>query len=146
MTITVQEELTAYELKDRLWGSAEDTLQRIIDEGKENTFFATLADLYSDRIPTILEINDLLRFDEDTVFEWCGIKNIEDDREEELVFNQEDLDTMREDNMAEDIMECLDKAMESNGHLVYIDGYRIEAEIDRELTDEELKILIDLGV
>ena len=42
--ITVSEEIDAYALKDRLWSGAEDTMQRIIDEDKEDDFFAILSD------------------------------------------------------------------------------------------------------
>lgn len=143
MTITVSEELSAYELQERLWSGAEDTMQRIIDEGKEDTFFAVIQDLYCDKDSIDLTtINDLLRFEEDTVFEWCGINN-KDLKEEYITINETDCNCLMVD---EDIVDYLRKEVEeSNSGVVTTDIYSIEMEIGRDLTDDEVEELIRVG-
>lgn len=140
--ITVSEEIDAYELKDRLWSGAEETMQRIIDENKEDTFFAVLSDLYCDKDSIDLtSINDLLRFEEDKVFEWCGINN-KDLKEEFITISESDCNCLLVD---EDIVDYLRKEVEENNGVITTDLYSIEAEIGRELTDDEVEELIRVG-
>ena len=143
MTITVSEELNAYELKERLWSGAEDTMQRIIDEGKEDTFFAIIQDMYCDKDSIDLTtINDILRFEEDTVYEWCGI-NDKDEKETELTLSETDCDILLVD---EEIIEYIRKEIES-APTPYLctDLYSIEVGIGRDLTDDEVEELIRVG-
>lgn len=143
MTITVSEELNANQLVDRLWSGAEDTMQKIIDAGKEDTFFAILSDLHCDKDSIDLtELNDLLRFEEEQVFEWLGIKD-EDLKEEFITINETDCNCLMVD---EDITDYLRKEVEeSNNGVVTTDLYSIEMEIGRELTDDEVEELIRVG-
>lgn len=55
------------------WSGGRDTLDRIINEGKCNELENILEDLYPDGM-TDTELNDLLWFDSDTVFEWLNIR------------------------------------------------------------------------
>ena len=140
--ITVSEQVDAYELKDRLWSGAEETMQRIIDEDKEDTFFAVLSDLYCDKDSIDLtSINDLLRFEEDQVFEWCGINN-KDLKEEFITISETDCNCLLVD---EDIVDYLRKEVEESNGVITTDLYSIEAEIGRELTDDEVEELIRVG-
>lgn len=61
------------------WSGGKNTQERIIEEGCENQFDSIIEELYPDGL-TDTELNDLLWFDSDTVFEWLGIK--EEDSEE----------------------------------------------------------------
>ena len=141
--ITVSEELDAYELKERLWSGAEDVMQRIIDENKEDTFFAILSDLHCDKESIgLTEINDLLRFETEQVYEWCGI-NDKDLKEEFVTLTETDVNCLLLD---EDITDYLRKEIEeSTPHVITTDLYSIEMEIGRDLTDDEVGELIRVG-
>ena len=140
-TLEVKAEFDEYELKEQLWSGAEDTMQRIIDEGKASTFFAILSDLYIDELPTLTQINDLLRFEEDQVFEWCGINN-KDIKEEFITINETDCDCLLID---EDIVDYLRKEVENNNGVFTADLYSVEEGIGRDLTDDEAEELIRVG-
>lgn len=71
------------------WSGAEDTAQRIWEEKGEEGWEqleAILEDLYPDGIDET-ELNDLLWFDAETVYEWLGIgeenENEDEDEDEE---------------------------------------------------------------
>ena len=69
----------------KFWSGAETTAQRIWEEkGREgfDQLEAILEDLYPDGIDKT-ELNDLLWFDAETVYEWLGIGGGEDEEEEE---------------------------------------------------------------
>ena len=139
--ITVSEEVDAYELQSRLWSGAEDTMQKIIDAGKEDTFFAIVSDLYCDQDSiNLTTINDLLRFDESKVMEWLGMNDL---KEEFITINETDCNCLMVD---EDIVEYLRKEVEnSNSGVITTDLYSIEEEIGRELSDDDVEELIRVG-
>lgn len=140
--ITVSEELNAYELQERLWSGAEDTMQRIIDEDKEDTFFAIIQDMYCDQDSiNLTTINDLLRFEEDQVFEWLGI-NDKDLKEEFITITETDCNCLMLD---EDIVDYLRKEVEESNGVITTDLYSIEQAIGRELTDDDVEELIRVG-
>lgn len=67
----------------KFWSGAEDTTQRIWEElGREgfDQLEAILEDSYPDGIDET-ELNDLLWFDAETVYEWLGIGDEEDEDE-----------------------------------------------------------------
>ena len=69
----------------KFWSGAETTAQRIWEEQGSEGFDqleAILEDLYPDGIDET-DLNDLLWFDADTVYEWLGIEDEEDDDDEE---------------------------------------------------------------
>lgn len=81
MKIITEQSLANFEF----WGGAETTAQRIWEEqGLEgfNQLEAILEDVYPDGIDGT-ELNDLLWFEPETVFEWLGIGDKEDEEEEE---------------------------------------------------------------
>ena len=78
----------------KFWSGAETTAQRIWEEQGSEGFDqleAILEDLYPDGIDET-DLNDLLWFDADTVYEWLGIEDEED----------EDADEDEEDNEEEE--------------------------------------------
>ena len=82
MKIYKEESLSNFEW----WSGAEDTAQRIWEEQGSEGFDqleAILEDLYPDGIDET-DLNDLLWFDAETVYEWLGIgdKEEEDDENE----------------------------------------------------------------
>ena len=69
----------------KFWSGAETTAQRIWEEQGSEGFDqleAILEDLYPDGIDET-DLNDLLWFDADTVYEWLGIDDEEEDEDED---------------------------------------------------------------
>ncbi len=69
----------------KFWSGAETTAQRIWEEQGSEGFDqleAILEDLYPDGIDET-ELNDLLWFDAETVYEWLGIEDEEDEDEDD---------------------------------------------------------------
>lgn len=70
MTITYELDLNRFEA----WSGAKGTLERIQREGKCGLLEQILDDIYPDGM-TETELNDLLWFDSETVYEWLGIRS-----------------------------------------------------------------------
>ena len=58
-----------WELKEKSWSGAIDTLQDIENADLENAFMDLLEEIFSERIPTDTEINDFIWFDRDYIYE-----------------------------------------------------------------------------
>lgn len=69
MTVSYELDLNTF----KAWSGAVSTLERIQREGKCEALEATLEELYPDGM-TETELNDLLWFDSDSVFEWVGLR------------------------------------------------------------------------
>lgn len=72
MTITYELDLNSFQA----WSGAKDTLDRIQREGKCAELENILEELYPDGM-TETELNDLLWFDSESVYEWLGIRSEE---------------------------------------------------------------------
>lgn len=81
--MVVKEELGFWDLQNRCWSGAIDTLKRIEKEGLEDEFMSWLEDYYCgcDFIPTMTELNDLLWFEDEFIFEALGIAEEDEDEE-----------------------------------------------------------------
>lgn len=102
MTITYELDLESFEA----WSGGEDTLRRIINEGKISLFESILEDCYPNGM-TETQLNDILRFEDEWVFEMCDIRSEEKIREE-LEEARERLEEIYEeynDALAEEIEE-----------------------------------------
>lgn len=77
MIITYELDLNSF----KAWSDAVDTLDRIQREGKCEELENILEDLYPDGM-TEAELNDLLWFDSEAVYEWLGIRSETKVREE----------------------------------------------------------------
>ena len=66
----------------KAWSGAVSTQDRIIEEGKEDEFDALIEELYPDGIDET-ELNDLLWFEEDWIYETLGIEEEEEEEEED---------------------------------------------------------------
>lgn len=64
------------------WSGGKDTQDRIIEEGKADQFESIIEDMYPDGM-TDSELNDLLWFDSESVFEWLGITDEEETEDDE---------------------------------------------------------------
>ena len=103
MTITYELDLKNFEA----WSGAKDTLERIINEGKCGLLEQFLDDTFPDGM-TETELNDLLWFDSESVYEWLGIRSegqIEKEIEEaeaELEYNLNELEFDLDDDLTEE--------------------------------------------
>ena len=103
MTITYELDLNSFEA----WSGAKETLERIQCEGKCAELENILDDIYPDGM-TETELNDLLWFDSESVYEWLGIRSesqIEKEIEEaeaELEEKLSDLEFDLDDDLTEE--------------------------------------------
>ena len=77
------------------WSGAIETLDRIRREGKCEELEVILEELYPDGMDET-ELNDLLWFDGDTVFEWLGLRT-ESQIQEEIYEVEEELEELCEE-------------------------------------------------
>ena len=61
------------DLENNCWGQAMKILEEISDANKEDALMNYLEDIYYDDMPTLTEVNDLLTYDWERVFEDIGI-------------------------------------------------------------------------
>lgn len=110
MTITYELDLNSFQA----WSGAKDTLERIQREGKCTELENVLEELYPDGM-TETELNDLLWFDSESVYEWLGIRS-EGQIEKEIKEAEAELEEKLND---------------------------LEFDLDDDLTEEERKDIIE---
>ena len=110
MTITYELDLNSFQA----WSGAVDTLERIQREGKCAELENVLEELYPDGM-TETELNDLLWFDSESVYEWLGIRS-----EEQIEKEIEEAETELEEKLSD-----------------------LEFDLDDDLTEEERKDIIE---
>ena len=99
MTITYELDLNSFQA----WSGAKYTLDRIQREGKCGLLEQILEDTYPDGM-TETQLNDLLWFDSESVYEWLGIRSEEQiereikEAEEELAEVQSNLEDDLDDD------------------------------------------------
>ena len=107
MTITYELDLERFEA----WSGAKDTLDRIQREGKCGLLEQILEDTYPDGM-TETELNDLLWFDSESVYEWLGIRS-EEQIEKEIKEAEEELAEVQsnlEDDLDDDELTTEERA------------------------------------
>ena len=107
MTITYELDLNSFEA----WSGAKDTLDRIQREGKCEELENILEELYPDGM-TETELNDLLWFDSESVYEWLGIRS-EEQIEKEIKEAEEELAEVQsnlEDDLDDDELTTEERA------------------------------------
>lgn len=88
------------------WSGAIETYNRIAAEGKGDELESILDEIYPDGM-TETELNDLLWFEPETVFEWLGISDEEEETEEEETEEPENLtDPAAFDTFADFCQDC----------------------------------------
>ena len=107
MTITYELDLNSFQA----WSGAKDTLDRIQREGKCAELENALEELYPDGM-TETELNDLLWFDSESVYEWLGIRS-EEQIEKEIKETEEELAEVQsnlEDDLDDDELTTEERA------------------------------------
>lgn len=117
------------------WSGAVSTLDRIIAENKCDELEAILEEQYPDGMSDT-ELNDLLWFEEETIFEWLGIRT-ESEIRQELEEAEEDMEELMQ-NYADD---CDDEELTDEEKAeIWENDYKDDAEEIRdriaELTEE----------
>ena len=131
MTITYELDLNSFQA----WSGAVDTLERIQREGKCAELENVLEELYPDGM-TETELNDLLWFDSESVYEWLGIRS-EEQIEKEIKEAEEELEELQS-NLEDDLD---DDELTTEERAEIIESYQPDIdEIKERITDlkEEL--------
>ena len=80
----IAREFTFYTLQDECW-DCEDVLEAVENADMEDALMDLLEEVFNSDVPTITEVNDLLRFDGDWVLETLGINPDDEDEEDEEI-------------------------------------------------------------
>ena len=78
----IAKEIGFWELCDECW-DCDDVLDVVKDADMEDELMYLLEECFNSDVPTLTEVNDLLRFDGDWVLESLGIEPEEEEEEEE---------------------------------------------------------------
>ena len=74
----IKKDYDVYDLYCCTWSGAEETLNRIMHENKEDEFMDLFYEIFGNNIPDLTEVNDWLRFEWEDIFNYLGI-DYEDD-------------------------------------------------------------------
>lgn len=77
----IQEDLTFYDLQDRVWGNAIQVLDEIATQDKEDDFMDYIEEIfaYDSNPPSMTELNDFISYEWEQIYEDLDIKEDEDD-------------------------------------------------------------------
>ena len=81
----IKQDMDFNDLMNNCWSGACNTLKTIEEHGKENEFMAHLEDIFEscfDNVPTMIEVNDYLWFEDEAIFDALGISESEEEEEE----------------------------------------------------------------
>ena len=79
----IAREFNFHDLEDNCW-CCEEVLDAVYNANKEDALMDLLEEVFNADVPTLTEVNDLLRFDSDWVLETLGIEEEEDDDDDEM--------------------------------------------------------------
>ena len=78
----VKNDLDFNDLENECW-ECDSVLDAISENNKEEEFMDLLEEQFDGDIPTMTEVNDFIRFDDDFIFDALGIRIYDDEEEEE---------------------------------------------------------------
>ncbi|HQL11880.1 MAG TPA: hypothetical protein PK507_02580 [bacterium] len=82
----IKKEYDYNDLKENSWSGAVNTLRRIEEANKEEELMNFLEDIFYKNIPSDTDVNDLLWFDSELIYESLGIT---DEDEDEVIEDEE---------------------------------------------------------
>ena len=140
--IEVKQEYDARELGEQLWSGAVDTWKQIEKAGKEEQAIDCLNEIFCGETPTMTEINDLLWFEPETVYEIIGLNSEGEEIEEWDIFRS-NLEELKERGvLSEEQIEFIE------GSLGECDCVTLTtqdfADEDVELSDDQIEELNDV--
>jgi len=74
----IKKDYDVYDLYCNAWSGAEEILNRVMRENKEDEFEDLFYEIFGNNIPDLTEVNDWLRFEWEDIFNYLGI-DYEDD-------------------------------------------------------------------
>ena len=133
MKITYELDLNTFEA----WSGGEDTLNRIIENGLVNEFEGILGECYPDGMSET-QLNDILRFDSDWIYESLGLETESSLKEkiEEIEYQIEDLKSDFEYDIEEEELET-----EEEKQKYWEENYKDDYDNLIEELEEELESL-----
>ena len=75
----IKQEYDYNDLKENSWIGAVNTLRRIEEANKEEELMNFLEDIFYENIPSDTEVNDLLWFEPEMIYESLGISDEDED-------------------------------------------------------------------
>ena len=84
----IKKEYDYNDLKENSWSGAVNTLRRIEEANKEEELMNFLENIFYENIPSDTEVNDLLWFEPEMIYESLGISDEDEDED----VSPEDLD------------------------------------------------------
>jgi hypothetical protein len=75
----IKKEYDYNDLKENSWSGAVNTLRRIEEANKEEELMNFLEDIFYENIPSDTEVNDLLWFEPEMIYESLGISDEDED-------------------------------------------------------------------
>lgn len=77
----IQEDLTFYDLQDRVWGNAIQVLDEVLGQDKEDEFMDYIEMVFADdeNPPTMTQLNDFISYDWEYIYQNIGMECDEDD-------------------------------------------------------------------
>lgn len=88
----IKQEYDYNDLKENSWSGAVNTLRRIEEANKEEELMNFLEDIFYENIPSDTEVNDLLWFEPEMIYESLGITEEDENEIDEEEVTPEDLD------------------------------------------------------
>lgn len=79
MTIEVKKEMNFTELLEISWEGAKTFLYEVQDAGKEDELMQHLSEVFYDGPADMYELNDYLRFNDDSIREYIGMNKEDED-------------------------------------------------------------------
>jgi len=154
----IKQDMDFRDLENNCWGQATKILEEISDADKEDELMNYLEDIFSGDIPTLTEVNDVLAYDWENVYEgiglvqWNELKDLVDEKaikkahdvikEIEKQWNEFKDSEDNKDEKGNTIYEDIDEWVEDNYsnepyNLVVSAVDTIEGEVDTIIDDEE---------
>ena len=88
----IKQEYDYNDLKENSWSGAVNTLKRVEEANKEEELMNFLEDIFNENIPTDTDVNDLLWFEPEMIYESLGITEEDENEKDEEEVTPEDLD------------------------------------------------------
>ena len=131
----IKQDMDFNDLRNNCWGQATKILEEISDADKEDALMSYLEEIFYDDIPTLTEVNDVLAFDWENVYEGIGMVSwdeLSDLCDSKLIKNgiKEVTDYMNDLDEDDNEREDCEQTIEAFEHL--------EDEIDKSVKDEEI--------
>ena len=89
-------EIDFNDLQNMVWSDAEDTVENIANANMEDELMGLLEEMFMETVPTETEINDLLRYDSEYIYETLGLN---EDGEVEEEDEESDIDELIENTI-----------------------------------------------